>query len=49
MKDWIWGHPEFEVAPIFIASESYGGKMAISFVRAIQEAQKAGDIKVNLK
>lgn len=49
LQAWIYGHPEFEVAPVFIASESYGGKMAITFARAIQEAQKSGDIKVNLK
>ena len=49
LKDWVFGHPEFEVAPMFIASESYGGKMAISFARAVHEARQSGDIKVNLR
>lgn len=41
--------PEFEIVPLHIFGESYGGKMAIEFAYELDKAIKAGEIKANLQ
>lgn len=40
---------QFVDTPLHIVSESYGGKMAAGFVRAIIDAQAREDLKVNFR
>jgi hypothetical protein len=40
---------QFIGAPLHIVSESYGGKMAAGFARAIIDAQAREDLKVNFR
>ena len=49
LKEWLFGHPEFQKAPMHIFSESYGGKMAIQWARDIDAANKAGELEVNFR
>ncbi|XP_014230834.1 retinoid-inducible serine carboxypeptidase-like [Trichogramma pretiosum] len=41
--------PQFRNVPVYITSESYGGKMAAEFAFNWYKAEKAGSIKSNLK
>ena len=41
--------PEWQSAPLYIFSESYGGKMAITFASSILQAENEGAIKANLR
>jgi serine carboxypeptidase 1 len=41
--------PEFTSTPFFIFSESYGGKMAVSFASALNDAIKSGSISMNFR
>jgi serine carboxypeptidase 1 len=48
-KSWFKTHPTYQRAPLFIFSESYGGKMAAAFAQVLQQAIKKGTVKANLK
>ncbi|XP_054724633.1 retinoid-inducible serine carboxypeptidase-like [Uloborus diversus] len=41
--------PEFQKSPLYIFSESYGGKMAVDFALALSKAVKSKNITCNLK
>jgi serine carboxypeptidase 1 len=41
--------PELTTAPLFVFSESYGGKMNAGFAQALLAAVAAGQVKVNLR
>lgn len=41
--------PEFQISPLFIFSESYGGKMAIDFAIELSKAVKSKNISCNFK
>lgn len=41
--------PEFQKVPLYIFSESYGGKMAASFALALHKAASAGKVQCNFR
>lgn len=50
MRVFMSKHPEFQSVPLYIFSESYGGKMAAEFALDLhQNIQEEGGIKANLK
>ncbi|XP_076623312.1 retinoid-inducible serine carboxypeptidase [Colletes latitarsis] len=49
MKGFLSVLPKFSNVPIYITTESYGGKMGAEFALLWYKAQKAGTIKSNLK
>lgn len=49
LSRFVQDHPERQSTPLYIFSESYGGKMAIGFAKAIIGARQAGQLKVNFK
>lgn len=49
MKNFLDKMPEFQKNPIFVFSESYGGKMTVSFALAMTRAIKSGKINCNFK
>lgn len=48
MKSFVTVLPIFQKLPIYVFSESYGGKMTAAFGRRLHEAIKIGEIKCNL-
>ncbi|KAF2898895.1 hypothetical protein ILUMI_07278 [Ignelater luminosus] len=42
-------HPEFRNVPLYIASESYGGKMAVDIALELYKRDQLGQMRVNLK
>lgn len=48
-KGFLEEHPEFKSVPLYIFSESYGGKMAAEYALALDKAIKDGDVDVPLK
>lgn len=48
MKQFYNQLPEFEETPLYIMSESYGGKMTAEFALELTKAVKAGQITSNL-
>ena len=49
MKAFYKELPDFEKIPLYIFSESYGGKMTAGFSRALNNAAKAKEINCNFK
>lgn len=49
MRVFMAKHPEFQSVPLYIFSESYGGKMAAEFALDLQSTIQEGGIKANLK
>lgn len=49
MKGFLKKHPEFETVPLYIFTESYGGKAAASFGALLHQTIKRGVIKCNFK
>ncbi|XP_047355657.1 retinoid-inducible serine carboxypeptidase-like [Vespa velutina] len=49
MKGFLKELPEFSDVPTYILTESYGGKMGAEFALVWYKAEKAGNIKSNLK
>ncbi|XP_076337420.1 retinoid-inducible serine carboxypeptidase-like [Tachypleus tridentatus] len=49
MKHFFQKIPEFQKSPLYIFSESYGGKMAASFALALYKAVKSGKISCNFQ
>ncbi|XP_013787581.1 retinoid-inducible serine carboxypeptidase-like [Limulus polyphemus] len=49
MKQFFQKVPEFQKSPLYIFSESYGGKMAASFALALYKAVKSGKISCNFQ
>lgn len=41
--------PEFKSVPLYITSESYGGKMAAEFALVLEQAVREGTIEANFK
>lgn len=48
MKDFLRKHPIFENLPFYVFSESYGGKMAAAFGKALYFANRTGEINCHL-
>ncbi|XP_067004537.1 retinoid-inducible serine carboxypeptidase [Anabrus simplex] len=48
-RQFINEYPEFRTTPLYIFSESYGGKMAAEFGLYLQKDIEAGNVQVNLK
>jgi len=48
LSEFLQIHPIFQTIPLWIFSESYGGKMASHFGMAIDKAVKSNKLKVNL-
>lgn len=42
-------NPDFKKTPMYIFSESYGGKMAIEITKQLDETIKAGKLDINFK
>jgi len=49
IKDFMKGQPEFQKIPLYIFSESYGGKMAAAFSKVLYTSIQAGDVKCNFQ
>lgn len=49
MRIFMGKHPEFQTVPLYIFSESYGGKMAIEFSLELYETVQNGLLKCNPK
>lgn len=49
MRKFMAKHPEFQTVPLYIFSESYGGKMAAEFALDLHKAVQEGAIKSNPK
>lgn len=49
MRGFYEKHPEFESVPLFVYGQSYGGKMAVDFAIALDNAIKEGTITSNFK
>ena len=49
MKAFYKTIPDFEKVPLYIFSESYGGKMTAGFARALNNAVKAKEVNCNFK
>lgn len=49
MRQFMKQCPQFVNTPLYITSESYGGKMTAEFGLEMDKAIKAGTIKANLK
>lgn len=49
LKAFYKKHPEFEKTPLYIYSESYGGKMAVEMAEQILAAVDAHELNANLK
>ncbi|XP_046389551.1 retinoid-inducible serine carboxypeptidase-like [Ischnura elegans] len=49
MKEFLSKNPEWQNVPLYIFSESYGGKMAAEFGLSLYKAKQAGEIQVNIK
>lgn len=49
MRVFMAKHPEFQAVPLYIFSESYGGKMAAEFALDLYKEIQDGGIKANLK
>jgi len=48
-KGFLDVHPEFKTVPLYIFSESYGGKMAAEYALALDKAIKNGEVEVPLE
>lgn len=49
MQHFMKKHSNFETIPLYIFGESYGGKMAVSFAKQLQESIEKNQIKCNFK
>ncbi|XP_071446632.1 retinoid-inducible serine carboxypeptidase-like [Hetaerina americana] len=49
MKAFLQKNPEWQDVPLYVFSESYGGKMAAEFGLSLYKAKKAGELQVNIK
>lgn len=49
MRMFLAKHPEFQTVPLYIFSESYGGKMAAEFALELYKAIQEGSVQANLK
>lgn len=49
MRIFLTKHPEFQTVPLYIFSESYGGKMAAEFALELHRSIESGSIRSNLK
>lgn len=49
MKDFFAEAPDFTTTPLYVFSESYGGKMTAGFARALQKAIAAKEINCNFE
>lgn len=47
-KTFLHLHPDFETVPLVVAGESYGGKMAVSFVKELHAAIERKEVRANL-
>ncbi|KAK3930482.1 Retinoid-inducible serine carboxypeptidase [Frankliniella fusca] len=49
MRGFLKRHPQFRTIPVYVFSESYGGKMAAEFALNLFKEKKAGTIDVNIQ
>ena len=47
--NFLTAHPTYATRPFYVFSESYGGKMAISFANSLLDAIAAGTVVCNFK
>eukprot|EP00164_Ancoracysta_twista_P001563 GFYU01002047.1.p1 GENE.GFYU01002047.1~~GFYU01002047.1.p1 ORF type:complete len:467 (+),score=157.61 GFYU01002047.1:102-1502(+) len=49
LKDFYSKHPEMQKSPLYVFSESYGGKMTTGFGNVLHDAIQSGDITCDFK